>query len=290
MSQLTKIGFLGLGAMGSRMAKRLLGAGFSVTVWNRDPNKAKALADLGAQIAGTPKSAVSNADVVISMVTDDQAARRVWLDPNDGILAGIRRGAIALESSTVSPAWITELAGAATAKGAHLLDGPVAGSRPQADSGELVFMVGGDAQTYEQVAPILAPMAAKTLYIGPLGQGALLKLAVNTLFAAQLESVAELLGFLAKVGLDPMLSAELLAQFPIVAPPIAGAARMMAAGNIAPLFTIDLIAKDLGYAIDTANNCKAKLPGAEVTRSAFQAAQCQGLGGANFSALAKLFV
>jgi 3-hydroxyisobutyrate dehydrogenase len=286
---MSKIAFLGLGAMGSRMAANLAKAGHDVTVWNRDAAKAEAFCKDSASMAGTPRAAAQGADVVFSMVTDDNAARTVWLDPETGALAGMKKGAIAIESSTVTPVWIHELGAAVAAKGVQLLDAPVAGSRPQAEAGQLVFMVGGDADAFAKAEPALAPLAAKVMHVGALGQGAVLKLAVNTLFAAQLESVAELLGFLSRNGFQAEQAAELLGAFPIVAAPIAGAARMMATKNTTPLFTIDLIEKDLGYIIDTAKASGADLPGAMSARAAFQRAQGLGLGQSNVSGLAAVF-
>ncbi len=284
-----RLAFLGLGAMGSRMAANLLKAGHSVTVWNRDPGKAAKLAEAGAALAETPRVAAADAGFVFSMVTDDDAARSVWLDPRTGALAGLGAGAIAIECSTVTPGWVRELGALVGARRAQLLDAPVAGSRPQAEAGQLVFMVGGDQTALAQAGPVLEPLAAKVIHVGGQGQGAILKLAVNALFAAQLQSVAELLGFLARNGFGPEQAAELLGTFPIVAPPLAGAARMMAAKSAAPLFTIDLLAKDLGYLLDAAKASGSALPGAASARASFRRAQEQGLGQANVSGLAAMF-
>ncbi len=283
------IAFLGLGAMGSRMALHLVKAGHHVTVWNRDPAKAASLVDQGAVLADTPRAAAEGADLVFTMVTDDSAAHHVWLDAQDGAVAALKPGAIAIECSTTTPAWVTRLAQSVHARGAQLLDAPVAGSRPQADAAQLIFMVGGEAKAFEEAVSILNTMAAKVLHVGPVGHGAVLKLAVNALFAAQVHSVAELLGFLSHNGYAAERAAELLSQFPIVAPPIAGAAKMMAAKNAAPMFTIDLIEKDLGYVIDTARSRNYELQSAAGARSAFQRAQSFGLGNCNFSELAAVF-
>jgi 3-hydroxyisobutyrate dehydrogenase len=285
-----KIAFLGLGAMGARMAARLIDAGFDLTVWNRDPGKAADLLAKGAKLAGTPAAAAMGAQFIISMVMDDPAARRVWLDPADGAINGLKSGAIAMECSTITPDWARELSSALAPLNVDLLDAPVAGSRPQADSGQLIFMVGGKASAFEAVAPVLAPMAAKSLHVGDIGQGAVLKLAVNTFFAAQLSSLAELLGFLEKAGIGALAGADLLAQFPVVAPPLAGAAKMMAAGITTPMFTVDLIAKDLGYVIAAASALGASTPTALASRGAFQSAQALGVGGENISALGKVYL
>lgn len=286
MQTMQHIAFLGLGAMGARMAAHLVKAGYAVTVWNRDPAKAAPLQHSGAALAATPREAAQGADIVISMVTDDTAARNVWMDAQTGAAAGLQPGAVAIECSTVTPGWVRQLADEVLRRGAQLLDAPVVGSRPQADAAQLIFMVGGDGPTLAQVRPVLSTLAAKVLHVGEVGQGAVLKLAVNALFAEQLHSVAELLGFLTRNGFAADQAADLLAEFPIVAAPIAGAARMMAAGNTAPLFTIDLIEKDLRYLLDAAQASGAELPGATAARTAFQRAQRMGLGGSNVTAVA----
>jgi 3-hydroxyisobutyrate dehydrogenase-like beta-hydroxyacid dehydrogenase len=286
---MTRIAVLGLGAMGSRIAHRLVDAGFPVTVWNRSPAAADALVAKGAMRAETPRAAATGADIVLAMVTDDPAARTIWLDPQTGAVGGLGRDAVALEVSTVSPAFVQELHAAITARGAALLDAPVAGSRPQAEAGQLIFMVGGEAAALDKVRPVLSVLSAGIHHVGAVGQGVLLKLAVNTLFATQLESIAELLGFLSHNGFSAPDAADLLGRFPIVAPPLAGAAKMMAARSTAPLFTIDLIEKDLGYALDAAQRSGAALPGAQAARGAFQTAQARGLGAANVSGLAAIF-
>jgi 3-hydroxyisobutyrate dehydrogenase len=283
------IAFLGLGAMGVRMATHLVKAGYPVTVWNRDPAKAAPLLQQGAMLAATPRAAVESAAVVISMVTDDTAARSVWLDAQTGAVGALQANAIAIECSTVTPVWVRQLAESVQSRGAQLLDAPVVGSRPQAEAAQLVLMVGAEGHALEQVRPVLNTMAAKVLHVGRVGQGAVLKLAINALFAAQLHSVAELLGFLARNGYAPDHAANLMGEFPVVAAPIAGAAKMMAAGNTTPLFTIDLIEKDLGYLLETARASGAELPGAGVARAAFQRAQQLGLGSANVSGLAVVF-
>jgi 3-hydroxyisobutyrate dehydrogenase-like beta-hydroxyacid dehydrogenase len=280
-----QIAFLGLGAMGSRMAARLLAAGHDLAVWNRSPGAAQPLVEAGARLAATPREAAAGAALVFSMVTDDAAARRVWLAPGDGAAEGLVPGAVALECSTVTPGWVRELAAAVAVRGARLLDAPVAGSRLQAEAGQLVFMVGGEAAALEAAHPALAPLAARTLHVGAAGQGAVLKLALNALFAAQLASVAELLGYLRAEGFDAEEAAELLGGFPIVAPPLAGAARMMAARSTAPLFTIDLLEKDLGYLVASGR----PLPAATASRALLREAQQAGLGSANVSGLAGLF-
>ena len=143
---MSKVAFLGLGAMGSRMAANLLKAGHAVTVWNRSPAAAEALVASGARKASSPMAAAESADFVFAMVCDDDASQNVWLDSTNGALAGMHPGAVAIESSTLTPEWIRELSEHFRAKGISLLDAPVSGSRPQAEAAQLVYLIGGDAK------------------------------------------------------------------------------------------------------------------------------------------------
>jgi 3-hydroxyisobutyrate dehydrogenase len=284
-----QIAFLGMGAMGSLMAANLIKTGYPVTVWNRDTAKSTALVEQGAKLAQTPFEAALEADYVFSMVTDNSAARSVWLDEKTGAVHALREGAVAIECSTTSPSWVKQLNKAVNDRGANLLDAPVAGSRPQAATAQLIFMVGGNIESFELAEPILKVLGSKVLHVGAIGQGSMFKLAVNTLFAAQLQSAAELLGLLTKNGYQAEYAAELMGEFPIVAAPIAGALKMMATKNTSPMFTIDLIEKDLGYVIEVAATSHAEVPGALTARSSFQRAQELGLGSRNISALAAAF-
>ena len=282
---MSEIAFLGLGAMGSRMARRLVDAGHSVRVWNRTPAAADELVRAGAATAATPREAARDAELVITMVADDSAARSVWLDPENGAARGLRPGALAIESSTVTIHWIRELGRSVAAGGAELIDAPVAGSRPQAEAGQLIYIVGGDASAVERARPTLAPLYSAYHHVGALGQGATLKLAVNAFFAAQLSAIAELLGFLSKSGFEEKAVVETLAAFPTMAPGLAGAARLMANRRIAPMFTIDLMKKDLGYALEAGAEAGAALPMIDAAAAVFARASAQGQGAANISAV-----
>jgi 3-hydroxyisobutyrate dehydrogenase len=286
---MTTITVLGLGAMGSRMAANLVKAGHHVRVWSRDRSKTMPLVDAGAAAFATPREAAEGATFVLSMVSDDHAARQVWLGGEDGALAGLAPGAVAIECSTVSPAWVRQLGDAAAHHGAALLDAPVSGSRPQAEAGQLVFMVGGDEAILARAATVFQPLAAKTLHVGMLGQGATLKLAVNAFFAAQIASLAEILGVLERAGFARSEAARLLAEFPVVAPPLAALARMMASGDAPPLFTVALIEKDLGYAMDLAGGHGGEAPMTTAARDVFRRAVKRGQGEHHVSAVADLY-
>ena len=153
-----KVAVLGLGIMGAGMARQLVAKGFDVTVWNRDAAKTAALASAGARVAGTPAAAAAGADLVLAMLANDDASRSVWLG-REGALAAMRTKTVAIESSTLTVDWIRELAAAANARGVEFLDAPVTGSKAQAESGALSFLVGGSTEVLERVRPALAAMA-----------------------------------------------------------------------------------------------------------------------------------
>jgi 3-hydroxyisobutyrate dehydrogenase len=196
-----RIAILGLGTMGMGMAKNLLKAGFTVSAYNRTLAKAVTLGALGANVADTPADAAHNADIVISMLSDDDASRNTWTGKH-GALSGAKPGAVFVESSTVTPAWIAEFALLASERSHHLLDAPVTGSRLQAESGQLVFLVGGDSAVLESIRPVLAAMSKEIVLLGSVGSGARMKLINNFLAGVQVASLAEAMAWTERSGLD----------------------------------------------------------------------------------------
>jgi 3-hydroxyisobutyrate dehydrogenase len=286
---MTRIAFLGLGAMGRRMVRRLLAAGHDVTVWNRTAAAAAPLLDIGARWAATPRAAAEGVEVVWAMVFDDDASRDVWLHPTDGAALSLSAGVTAIESSTLTPSWVRTLGVELESLGARFLDAPVAGSRPQAEAGQLVFMVGGETATLEQVRPLLDALGNAVHAIGPVGSGAMLKLSVNALFAIQVAAVAEQLNLLRRAGLDPRRSLDALRAMPVMSPAAAGAGALMLAENYAPQAPVDLIVKDLGYALEAAGAAGAPTPVTALAHARYRAAQLAGSGAENLVAIAKLF-
>src|SRR5215510_9877231 len=149
------IAILGLGIMGSSMAGRLLYAGFPLSVYNRNRDKAQAFAGAGAHVATSPREAASRSHIVISMVADDSASRGVWMGEN-GALVGAAPGSVLIESSTLTVGWVKDLASAAANKGCEFLDAPVTGTKPHAESGQLLFLVGGSAAALEIARPVFS--------------------------------------------------------------------------------------------------------------------------------------
>jgi 3-hydroxyisobutyrate dehydrogenase len=246
--QQTRVALIGLGLMGSGMARRLLGAGFPLAVWNRNPERAKALAAEGAHVAATPRDAAARADVVLSMVADDAASRAVWLG-DDGALAGATRGAVLVECSTLTVGWIGQLFREVAARGCELLDAPVTGSKPHAASGELVFLVGGSAAALETARPALAAMSRAILHVGASGRGALLKLVNNFMCGVQAASLAEALALIERSGLDRAKSLELLTTGAPGSPLVKTLSARMTARDYTPNFLLRLMSKDLTYAL-----------------------------------------
>ncbi len=284
-----RITILGLGAMGSRMAMRLVEAGRTVTVYNRTVGRASELSELGVTVAGTPREAAEGADIVIAMLSDDEASQAVWTDPETGALAGLAAGAIAIESSTLTPGWVRELAGLVNDRDAAFLDAPVAGSRPQADAGQLIYLVGGEEETLARARPALQQMGGTIHHVGPVSQGAVLKLAVNALFGIQVAAVGELIGFLVASGLDVEKTIGLLGDTPVMSPAAKGVAGLMLAGNFAPMFPIDLVAKDFRYAVAAGSAVEAALPLVQSTGDVFRIATEHGYGGDNIAGVVQLY-
>jgi len=285
----TTIAVLGMGAMGSRMATRLLDAGHTVRVWNRTAARTEPLTAKGATAAASPREAAEGADVVLSMVRDDDAAAAVWLDEATGALAAMGPQAIGVESSTLTQAGIRRIGDAFAAKGIALLEAPVAGSRPQAEAGALIFIVGGDEAHLATIRPLLDTMGGAVHHIGPVGSAAIIKLTVNALLAVQSAAIAEILGFLDAAGLKTEAITNLLGAVPVTSPAAKGQLGLMVAGAHDPMFPIELVEKDLGYFASTAAANNGTSPLIDAVRARFQAAQAAGHGDRNISAIAALY-
>lgn len=286
---MSNISVLGLGAMGSRMAANLMKAGHAVTVWNRRPDKAAQLVASGARLATTPRAAASGADVVIAMVRDDEASRAVWLDPANGALEAMRPDAMAVESSTLSVHWVRELGATAAKSGVAFLDAPVAGSRPQAEAGQLIYCVGGEASAFARAESLLKAMGGSVHHAGAVGSGAGVKLMVNALFGIQLAAMGELIGLAKKMGLDATKAVEILSSTPVCSPAAKLAAGAMLAGNFTPMFPIELVEKDFGYVVGVAARTQADVPISAAAHQVFADALARGYGEDNITGVAKVY-
>jgi 3-hydroxyisobutyrate dehydrogenase len=271
--------------MGAGMAGRVLTAGFPLAVYNRNPEKTAPFAKAGAYLARTPRDAAARADIIITMLADDNASRAVWLDKETGALAAAAPGTWLIESSTASVQWIHELAAAAKQYQCELLDAPVTGSKPQAASGELLFLVGGSAEALAAVRPVLAVMSRDVLHLGPTGSGATLKLINNFLCGVQAASVAEAMALVAASGLDREKSLAMLAAGAPGSPLLKVITSRAAANDFTPNFILRLMAKDLIYAREEGARHGIAMNTATPAIADFEKAIAAGYGEKDFSAV-----
>ena len=281
-----RVALLGLGTMGAGMAANWLAKGFQLSVWNRTHARAQALADKGARVATTPREAAEGADCVFAMVADDAASRAVWLG-DDGALAGAKTGAVVVESSTLTPDWVRELAGRARAKGCGFLDAPVGGSRLAAASGELRFFVGGDAATLDKARPALIAIGSKIDLLGPAGAGATWKLINNQLVAAQVAALGEALDVARKAGFRPVQISSLILNGAAASPIVKTKLPSMLSGDYdEPDFALSLMLKDARYAAALAQSLGAPADLVSSAVKAFARAEAKGLGAKDIAAVA----
>jgi 3-hydroxyisobutyrate dehydrogenase-like beta-hydroxyacid dehydrogenase len=279
-----RIGFAGLGHMGLPMATRLADAGLPLTVWNRTAARAAPLAARGVPVAASLPALAAGSDVLITMLADGPAALAVW----SALLPACPLGCIGVDMSTTGPAAARELAAEAARHGADFLDAPVSGSTALAAQGTLTTMVGGPAEAFERVRPVLATLTARQLHLGPAGAGAAMKLAVNIMIAATNQAVAEALALAADAGITPASAYDTLAAS-AVASPFLGYKRDAYLGGDAPVaFTAALMAKDLELALSLAEHADLALPVATAARRSLADACAAGHADADFSCVARL--
>ncbi len=281
------VAFLGLGAMGVRMAANILDAGYQVTVWNRTPCKADELVTNGAKLAATPRQAAEDADFVIAMVRDDNASQEVWLDPNSGAFSRMKKGAIAIDSSTLSVNWVKELNQHASARNIPFIEAPVSGTRPQAESGQLIYLVGGTQAAFENSKELLETMGSVVNYTGEVGNGALAKLCTNTLLGMQVATLAELISMLQRqqgANIDKIISA--LSSTAPWSASANGISAMMLSQMFAPMFPVELIEKDFSYTLKATGHTT---PVIEAVRDVFRKGIANGIGDENMTAVIKLY-
>jgi 3-hydroxyisobutyrate dehydrogenase-like beta-hydroxyacid dehydrogenase len=260
---MSTVGFVGLGAMGSRLAGRLLDAGHRVCGTNRTRGKAQGLVDRGLIWGATPRDVAAAADVVFSMVSDDSALAAIAEGP-DGILAGLRPGRVYVDMSTVSPRASTALAEEVEALGARMLDAPVSGSVPQAETGTLAIMVGGDGSAFQHAEPLLRELGQAVTHVGSNGQGLALKLAINISLAAQPLAFSEGLLLAERSGIDPRLAAEVMSSSPIGSPMLKARVPLFLNPDRSAWFDMTLMDKDIHLAREAAEQLGSPTPTAEL--------------------------
>jgi 3-hydroxyisobutyrate dehydrogenase-like beta-hydroxyacid dehydrogenase len=284
----TAVGVLGIGRMGSSMARALAAAGFEVVCWNRTPAAADELAAaLGGWAADRPADVAAAADVCVSMLADGSAVEAVFRGP-DGLLAGARPGNVLVDSSTVPPAVIQGLEADARAAGAGLLDAPVSGSVALAESGGLTIMVGGEAADVDRARPVLDALAKTVFHMGPLGSGAAMKLAVNTVIFGLNEALAEGLVLAEAAGVARSIAYDVLAASAVGAPFVGYKRAAFLEPDTTPVaFALELAAKDLRLIAELAHEVGVAVPQAITNLESIVAASAGGRGDRDFSAVAE---
>ncbi len=278
------VAVLGLGTMGAGMAHRLLGAGFSVRLYNRSPEKYRTFAEPGAIACASPAQAASGAGVIISMVSNDAASHDIW-QGKDGALETIAANCVVVESSTVSLQRVRELSEAVKSRGAHFLDAPVTGSKQQAESGGLKFLVGGEPSVIAQIEPVLKAMGTDVIALGPIGSGTALKLVNNFICGVEVAALAEGLAMLGGFDLDQKAAIDALAKGAAASPLMQVILGRLAANDFRPNFAASLMLKDLDYAIQDAKRNGLALLTAQAAHQRFAEAVSKGLGEQDIASL-----
>ena len=283
---MTAVGLLGTGRMGSAMARALRNAGFDLLVWNRSSDSARRVADeLGATVAKRPADVAAGVDLAISMLADGAAVDAVYGGP-DGLSAGARPGAVLIDCSTVPPATLRRHEAAIRARGAGVIDAPVSGSVSLAESGKLTLMVGGEAADIRRARPVLDAIGTTRFHLGPLGSGAAMKLAVNTVIFGLNEALAEGLVLAEAAGIDRAAAYDVLAASAVGAPYV-GYKRAAFLEEATPVaFSLDLAAKDLRLIDELADDVGLTLPQAATNLAVIESTATDRGGDRDFSSVA----
>jgi 3-hydroxyisobutyrate dehydrogenase len=278
-----RLGFIGLGYMGSRIARRLIAAGFPMIVYNRDRTKAAELADLGAEVARHPGELAREVDVVLSCLADGPAVEAVYLGAGN-VVRSARPGTRLIELSTVSPETSRRLYRSALQSDVFALDVAISGSTPAAEAGALTLFGGGERQVFQSAEPIFAAIARQWFYMGPSGSGVAMKLVVNALLGVGMQAIAEAIVLGAQLELPRELLLDTLAKTAVVAPAHAGKLATAKKYDYAPQFPIRLMRKDFGLVLDAAEQLGLSMPATEMA-AAINAEESAVGGEEDFSAV-----
>jgi len=288
---MANLGFVGLGVMGSRVVKRLLDAGHTVTGYNRTKAKAQWLMEAGMKWADSPRAVAESADIVFSMVTNTEALYAVALG-NDGIVAGLSRGKVFVEMSTVSPKASREIAQQVAAKGASMLDCPVSGSVITLEQGQASLMVGGDVVAFEQVKPILLNIGPKVNHVGKNGLAVTMKIAVNLSLAVQMLAFSEGVLIAEKAGIARETAVQVMLNSVIASPMIKYRGPFVLKLPAEAWFDVNMMQKDTLLALELGRQLDVPLPTTAVTNEMLTAARGMGFAKEDFAvmfqALAKM--
>lgn len=283
-SERSIVGFAGLGAMGGRMAKRLLDAGHSVVGFNRTRSKAQPLLDQGMQWGNSPRAIAEAADITITMVTDTNALEAV-AHGQDGILAGLSSGKIFVDMSTVSPAFSRQLATDVARTGARMLDAPVSGSIITVEAGNLSIMVGGDEEIFERARPVLLDIGPTITYMGPNGAAATMKLALNLGLMVQLLAFSEGIILAEKAGVPRETAVSTYLKSVAASPALSYRGPLVVDMPEEAMFNVNMAQKDLILALETGRDLNVPLLTTVITNELLSAARAMGWEQKDFAVL-----
>jgi 3-hydroxyisobutyrate dehydrogenase-like beta-hydroxyacid dehydrogenase len=281
---MANLGFVGLGVMGGRMAKRLMAAGHNVAGYNRTKSKATELIGSGLRWADSPRAVAEAADITLSMVTDTTALEAIALGP-DGVLAGLAPGKIYVDMSTVSPAASRDLAEQVTGRGAHMLDAPVSGSVITLEQGNLSIMVAGDREAFEQAKPVLLDIGPKVTYVGGNGLAVSMKIATNLSLAVQMLAFSEGVLLAEKSGIARETAVEVLLNSVIASPMVKYRGPFALQQPDEAWFDVTMMQKDMSLALEMGRELEVPLPTTAVTNEFLSAARGMGLAEKDFAIL-----
>ncbi|WP_299898202.1 NAD(P)-dependent oxidoreductase [uncultured Aquimarina sp.] len=279
-----KIGFIGLGIMGSRMAANLQKKGYDLVVYNRTKEKAKHLLQNGATWATSPKEVAKETDVIITMLSTPEVVREVAIG-NQGFLSSLKDNSIWLNCSTVNPSFTKEMDIISKEFRVRYLDAPVAGTKAPAENGELLFLVGGDTASVNEVSPLLTIMGKKTLHLGKVGKGAAMKMLINQLLGQSMVAFAEAMVMGEALELEKETLFNVLLNTPVVAPVISNLRHKLENSDYEANFPLKWIQKDLHLSSISAYENNVAAPNLNSTKEIFAQAKQQGYGNLDFSAV-----
>ena len=282
-----KVGFMGLGIMGTAMAGNILKAGYPLMVYNRSAAKAEPLARQGAEVTASPKALARAAEVIIAMVTGPEALHQLLWGP-EGAGGALNHSKVFINMSSVSPACTRELARELAPTGAAFLDAPVSGTKKPAEDGTLVILAGGEEAKIKELEPLLLAMGKKVIYCGEAGQGSMMKMFVNLLLGVMMAGFAEALNFGKMGGLDMEAMLDTVFSGAMNSPMFQVKAPLLKEKSYPAAFPLKHLAKDCKFIVDTAYELGAPVPVGQMLLHLYRLGWAQGWGDEDISAIAKV--
>ena len=283
-----KIGFIGLGIMGSRMCKNLIKSGYDVIVYNRTREKAEKLAELGAEVANSPKEVGLRSSIVFTMLSNPEVVERIALG-SEGFLPHMRTGAIWVNSSTVNPSFSKRMGEVSKKYGVRFVDAPVLGSKDAAESAKLIFLVGADEKDLGEIKPLLEKMGQRIIHVGGVGAGSAMKMVVNLMLAHAMIAFSEAIALGESMGLDKNFLIDTLTNLPVSAPFLSRKGKKVKEMDFEAEFPLELMLKDLHLITLTGYENNTPLPVTNVVKEIYALAKRNGLGRLDFSSIYKIY-